>query len=565
MIRVADYIADFVYNQGVKEVFMLPGGGSIYLDDGIACHEHLWHVSVRNEATAPMMAEAYARLTQNLGVVYLTTGPGGANAVSGLAEAWVDSAPILVISGQVERCHTTHNAKLRGFRTFGIQELNIIDIVDSLTKYAVMINEPESIRYHLEKAVCLAKSGRPGPVWLDIPLDVQSAMVDVEHLRGYRPRRARVKTGDLDSQVDNMLSLLRQSKRPLIIAGQGIRNSQCIDEFKELVKVLDVPVVFSRLGQDIMPFSDRNVFGHGGATKGMRFTGHIMEKSDLVWSLGSRLAVAFVGPKLDALNEEAKVVAVDIDTAELCKPGVGIDLAVHADVKICIEKLLDRLAELEMPDYGDWLAECQALKDRYPLVTSDQEKNPIDLYYFVSRLDALSGSRDIFVSDAGSSYFVTGQVLRFEKGQREITSGAFASMGLSVPLAIGCSVADRDARVLAITGDGSLELNVQELKTMSYYDLNIKLFVINNGGYASIRNTQDALFDGRYIGSDQIGCNEMLDFRKVADAFDLPYSKIQRYEEIDDKISEIIKRPGPVLVEIVCDSNQKIIEPVHAI
>lgn len=557
MVRVADYIADFVYRQGVTHVFMLSGGGSLYLDDGIACHKKLKHVCARNEATAPMMAEAYARLTGNLGVVYVTTGPGGANAVSGVAEAWVDSAPILVISGQVQRDQTTHNAKIENLRTFGIQELNIIKIVDSITKYAVMVNDPGSIRYHLEKAVHYARSGRPGPVWLDIPLDVQAAMVDEREMKGYAPEgQPSVPVG---AYVEDIFKLFRAAQRPLIIAGQGVRIAGAVREFKELVERLGVPVIFSRLGQDILPFSHKNNFGHGGM-KGSRFTGLIMKQSDCILSLGSRLAVPFLGVNLDAFSRDAKVIMVDIDEAELKKPGVKVHRAIRADAGDIIKGLLNRIERSSLPDYSGWRTRCAEYKEKHPLITPANKQNPIDLYYFVSRLDALAGENNIFVSDAGSSYYVTGQALTFEKNQREITSGAFASMGLAIPLAIGCSTARGDAQILAVTGDGSLELNIQELKTMSVYRTNIKLFVINNGGYVSIRNSQDALCGGRYINSDQAGCEATLDFQKIAAAFDLPYFKIDRYEEVDEKIQEIISQSGPAFIEVICDNNQKILE-----
>lgn len=551
-VRVADYIANFIYEQGVKDVFMLTGGGSIYLDDGIVCHPHLNHICCRNEATAPMMAEAYARLTGNLGVAYVTTGPGGANAVTGVVEAWVDSAPILVISGQVQRDLTTYNVGIKGLRTFGTQELNIIKIVDSITKYAAMVNDPYEVRYHLEKAVYLAKSGRPGPVWLDIPLDVQAAIIYEDDLRGYKPwtykRRA-------DTHIAEVLHLLLDAKRPLIIAGQGIRIAGVIDKFKELVERLNIPVVFSRLGQDILPLSHLNNLGHGG-TKGTRLATWAMSKADLILSLGSRLAVPFIG---DGFSDTAKIIMVDVDEQELLKPSLLIDLPIWADVGLFIEDLLISLADTILPNTSDWMVSCWIYSDKYPMIL--EQRNPIDLYYFISRLDAFAEETHIFVSDAGSANFVTGQVLHFEKGQREITSGAFASMGLAIPLAIGCAAANKDAQILAITGNGSLELNIQELKTMSYYNMNIKLFVINNGGYASIRNTQDELFGGRYIGSDQMGSGEMLDFQKIADAFDLPYFNIQRYEEVDDKILEIIVQDGPAFIEVMCDNNQKIIEP----
>ncbi|MFH1996218.1 MAG: thiamine pyrophosphate-binding protein [Candidatus Omnitrophota bacterium] len=561
MIRLADYVADFIYDHGVRCVFMLTGGGSIYLDDGLACHKGLKHICVRSEATAPMMAEAYARLLNKLGVAYVTTGPGGANAVSGVAEAWVDSAPILIVSGQVRRDQTTYNAKIDGLRTLGVQELNIVRVVESITKYAVMVNDPAQIRYHLEKAVWLATTGRPGPVWVDIPLDIQAAMIEEKKLKGFVPEERVDDRVEMDSKIDDVIDLLKSAKRPLVIAGQGVRIDNVVDDFVRLVESLKIPVVFSRLGQDLLPFSHRNNFGHGGM-KGCRLSNLILKESDLIIGLGSRLAIPFICPDRKLVAEDAKVIMVDIDQSELKKPGIEIHLPILKSVREFIEELSRRINKEALPEYLPWLETCGNYKKRYSFRESEYKRNPIDLYYFISRLDDLSEEGDVFVSDAGSSYYATGQVLRFEKKQREITSGAFASMGLAVPLAIGCAAADSDKRVLAITGDGSLELNIQELKTLSYHKMNIKVFVINNGGYASIRNTQEDLFDGRYIGSDQFGSNELLDFKKVAAVFDLPYFLIQKYEETDEKIREVISRKGPAFVEVVCDNSQKIIDPL---
>lgn len=563
MIRVADYIADFLYRNGAEDVFMLAGGGSIYLDDAIACHEKLKHVAVRNEATAPMMAEAYARLSQGIGGVIVTTGPGGMNAASGLVEAWVDSAPIIVISGQVPRNQASYSANVKGLRSFGIQELNIVEVVKSITKYADMVSEPDEIRYHLEKALYLAKSGRPGPVWLDIPLDVQSAMVDEDKLKEFFPPEEPPPPSDLDSKIDQIIELLKKSERPLVIGGHGIRIAGVIDKFEKLLQQLNLPVIFSRLGQDILPYSHKNNFGQGGMY-GSKFSGKIMKESDLVIALGSRLAVPFIGREFDAFADDAKIVMVDLDKAELEKPTLDIHLPIRADLKHVVPRLLDRSREVSLPDYGDWIATCTDYKEKNPIITKEMERNPIDLYYFVSRLDALSQEGDIFVSDSGSSYYATGQALKFERGQREITSGAYASMGLTIPLAIGCSTRDRNARILAITGDGSLESNLQELKTMSYYKMNIKLFIINNGGYLSIRDHQDKLFDGRHINSVQGEDDELLDFKKIADAFNLPYFNIQRYEELDDKIKEVLDKEGPVFVEVMCDNKQNIVKSSDA-
>ena len=319
MIRVADYIADFIYKQGVKDVFMLSGGGSIYLDDGIACHDKLNHIEVHHEATAPMMAEAYARLNGNLGVVYVTTGPGGANAISGLVEAWVDSAPILIISGQVQKEYTTYNEGLEKFRTFGTQELNIIEIVKSITKYSAVVNNPNEIKFHLEKAVYCAKNGRPGPVWLDIPLDVQSAYVYENTLISYNSGNRVIISNILSSTITiPIFKLLIESKKPIIIAGNGVRLSKYEKEFKQLIETLNIPVIFSRLGQDLLPYSHNNNFGHAGS-KGNKLSNCIIKESDLIIVFGSRLSVPFIQDNLDIFNGKTKLVVIDIDQAELMK------------------------------------------------------------------------------------------------------------------------------------------------------------------------------------------------------------------------------------------------------
>lgn len=561
-VRVADFIANFLVAQGIKDIFVLTGFGAMYLNDAIATSPKLKYYCVRNEATSPMMAEAYARIKKSLGAVCLTSGPGSTNAIPGLAEAWVDSAPILILSGQVTKKHTTYYSNTPGLRTFGTAEINIVPIVRPLTKYAQMIINPNSIRYHLERAVYLAINGRPGPVWLDIPQDIQYAMVDPQRLKGYTaPNKIRLNT-ELSAEIQKVIRLLKNSKQPLLVVGQGVKQAEATDEFYRLLSLLKTPVIFSRLGLDILPYSHPMNMGLGGI-KGTKYCAGIMNKADLIIALGARLAIPFVGSNLDAFNKKARIVAVDIEQAELKKPGIKINVPVNADVFSFIKTLNQKITESRLPDYSDWLRFCQKLKFENPLIVPKMKKNPIDLYYFMSRLDACSDSNHIFITDAGSNYYVGGQVFRFEKGQKEVTSATFAAMGLSVPLAIGAAIAKKNAQILAVTGDGSLELNVQELKTMSFYNLDIKLFVINNGGYVSMRNWQDKFFKGRRIGSDKTTGVPVLNLKRVAAAFDLKYEKIVRVEEIDSKLNNIMKRKGPLFVEVFCDNNQNIIEPIR--
>ena len=553
-MRVSDYIAEFLYSKGVDRVFMQVGGGSIYLDDGIACHPHIKEIGVRNEATAPMMAEAYARLKGGIGAVYVTTGPGGTNAVTGVAEAWVDSAPIIIISGQVEKKFTTYQSGIVGVRTLGCQELDIIEIVKPITKYATMVKYPNSIKWHLEKAYHMATTGRPGPVWLDIPLDIQSSVINPDDLDSFASKYS---PPSIDDEIINqVVHMLQNSKRPLVIIGQGVRQGKAIDNLKSFINFFKVPVISSRLGQDILSYNCDYYCGHGG-TKGSEATSEIMKEADLVISLGSRLSTSFIGTKADAFNKGANIVSVDIERAELLKTGVHIDVPIHGDVKDFLLKFNSQLESIEKPDFSEWTSRCIEKKKNKSMIYNNDGSNPIDLYHFISRIDELSNSKQVLVSDAGSSYFVCGQSLSFNNIKREITSGAFASMGLSIPLAIGCC-ASSDVQVIAITGDGSLETNIQELKTLSTYDFDAKIFVINNGGYASIRNTQDRLLDGRYIGSDQATNNEILDFSKVADTFDIKYYLIDDYNDIENIFKEVVSFKGPALIEVVCDCNQKI-------
>ena len=558
MFRVADYIAQFLQERGIEDIFMLTGYGSMYMNDAIEL-SGIRHYAARNEAAAPMMAEAYARVKGSVGAVCVTAGPGATNAVPGLAEAFVDAAPIIVLSGQVERNHTTYQANLPGLRTFGTAEINIIPIVEPLTKYAAFIDDPLSIRYHLEKAFYLATSGRPGPVWLDVPLDVQQAPIDPYRLEGFSPPPEPSLKTNLDEAADAIVTLLSEAERPLVVCGQGVRQAGAIPEFQALVEHLNVPVLFSRLGQDILSHSHPYIFGQAGI-KGSRYCKQMMNQADLVIALGCRLAVQFVGHNFEAFSPDAKIVAVDIEEAELKKPGLSIDLPVHSDVKPFLEKFNQKCADQAHPDWGSWLEHCRHLVKTHPMLLPEQHRNPIDLYYFMSRLDALSGSNHVLVTDAGSNYYTGGQVWRFENGQREVTSGTNAAMGLSIPLAIGASVANSEGQVLAVTGDGSLELNIQELKTISHYGFNLKLFVINNGGYVSMRKWQDTFFEGRRIDTAEATGVGTLNLERIAQAFDLNYVLIDKYEEVDEKLTEIMADTDPLFVEVVTDDRQVIVE-----
>lgn len=549
-VKVSDYIANYIANMGVENVFMLSGTGSVHLDDAFAFQTGMNHICARHEAAAVYMAEAAAKLTGKIGVVIATTGPGGTNAISGIVEAWVDSVPVLVISGQVNTSQIS-----KGVRSFGVQGFNIIENVEHLSKYAFQIRDPYSIKYHLEKAIYYATSGRPGPVWLDIPFDVQATIINSNKLEGFiaeeKPKN------DIQEEINNVKEIIRNAEKPLIVFGQGIRSSGAISEFEIFLKKYQIPSICSRMSLDILPFENPYFFGMGGM-RGHKAPAILMQEADAIIILSSSFTHAYAGDAYDSYNQNAKVVMINIDTSESTKPGLKVDVNINMNVRDFLIEL--NKSEIERT-YPAWLERCRLLHRQLPSVDGSLAKNPINSYYFVECLNRVSKENHIFVNDAGSSNYICSQALKLKKGQRELTSGAFYSMGIALPLAIGASATDKDAQVIAITGDGSIELNIQELRTLSQNNCDVKLFIINNGGYASIRKSQDEIIGGGRYTDDE----EVLNFRNVATAFELDFEILENYKNLEIDLKRILNKKGPVLIEVVCDSQQEIIEPFEMV
>lgn len=545
MIRVADYIAKYIELQEIKHVFMLSGGGSIYLDDGIAKNENIIPVLVRHEAVAPMAAKAYSQLTKKPGIVFVTTGPGGTNAISGLVECWVDSIPVIIISGQVEKNNSTfiYGSK---YKSLGTQDLNILDIVKPITKATYFVDNPNNIKSILDKAFFTALSGRQGPVWIDIPLDIQKSEIDETSLSNTDICN---NIYDIQLNFQYILNEIINAKNPIIVVGQGVKTSNMEKELEVLINKLKIPVIFSRLGQDSISHFNDYVVGHGGI-KCHSNVNKFLKESDLILSLGSSLAYPFIS---NYQSNNCKIIMVDIDETSFDKPHLKNVTKVYCNLNRFIPEFLLYLDNInfKIEDNEDLVEYIKSFKS----FDFNKNTNPLDLYDFIYRLNLLSNSNHIFVSDAGSSYYITGQLLTFDKGQKEITSGTFASMGNALGLSIGAAFVDSKKQILTVVGDGSIEQNIQELKTISEYNLNIKIFVINNGGYVSIRNTQDAVCGGRHIGSD----NKVLDFSNIAIAFDLSYYLINDYNCVNNDIKSIMRSSDPMLIEVICNPNQKIL------
>ena len=559
-MRVVDYIAGFVHGIGVRDVFMVSGGGMMFLSDGLAVHPGLKVVCNHHEQASAMAAVSYAKYNGHFGVCYVTTGCGGTNAVTGLLNAWQDSTPCMFISGQSKRKETVRNSGLR-LRQFGVQEADIIPIVESITKYAVMVNDPNDIAYHLQKAYHLATTGRPGPVWIDVPLDVQGAQIDEKALRPFSPDELppAFATDPRPDEINRLKEWLGSAQRPVIVAGQGIRLGRALGAFRAFVESSGIPVVASRLGIDCLP-SDHPLFIGRIGNKGDRAGNLAVQNADLVIALGSRLSVSSTGHEYDKFAREAKIAVIDIDPEEHRKNTVRIDLFINADAGRFLEKLADTGA---LP-VGAWAGRCREWKRKYPVCLPEyaEEAGGVNLYYFIDQLSRKMRPDAVVVSDAGSAFYVTSQGIQLKDGQRYVTSGGQAEMGYTVPAAIGVSVARGGGDVIGITGDGSFQMNIQELQTILHYNLPVKLFVWNNDGYLSIRATQTKFFEGRFIGTDSRSGVSFPDLEKIAAAYGMRYFKAPDSRTLGDVIEQVLEHSGAALCEVICLPNQEIIPSI---
>jgi acetolactate synthase-1/2/3 large subunit len=561
MTTVSDYIFKFVESQGVKDVFLFTGGGAMFLDDALYRNKKLNKVCLHHEQAVAMAAVAYSKYTRNLGVAVVTTGCGVTNTLTGLLDAYQDSVPCLFISGQVKLSETVTNSNL-ALRQFGVQEVDVVPLVKNLTKYAIMVTEPHAIAYHLEKAVYLAKSGRPAPVWLDIPMNVQGAEIDEKELIHFYAEFMPVsKEAPTEAEISKVRELLLKASRPIVIAGQGIALSGATKEFERFIEHENIPFVVSGLGLGVLPTNHPLFVGRIG-NKGDRAGNFAMQNSDLVIAIGSRLSVSSLGQNYEAFAREAKVVVIDIDPTEHQKKTIRIDLFINADAKKFFEQYKTR-GWFQFSQ--KWVGKCQEWKAKWATFKPEYAKEKkINLYHFVNTLSEIMPKDAVVVSDAGSAFFVPHQALQLKRGQRYIPTGGQLDMGFTLPASIGASIAKR-GEVIGITGDGSFQLNIQELQSIVHYKLPIKLFVWNNNGYLTIRNTQKRFFEGRFIGTD---CSCGISFpsvRKIANAYGIRYFKLQDSRNLKRDMKKVLDYQGAVVCEVMCNPNQQIVPCVVSV
>jgi acetolactate synthase-1/2/3 large subunit len=563
-MKLSDYIVGQLADWGVRHIFLVTGGGAMHLNDSIGKEPRIQYICNHHEQASAMAAEAYARISGESGVVNVTTGPGGINALNGVFGAWTDSIPMLVVSGQVKRETCMRAQHITGLRQLGDQEVDIIAMVENITKYSVLIDDPLSIRYHLERAWHVAQSGRPGPCWLDIPVDVQAASIDPASLRGYDPAKdeaAQGKVGGDPSQLNAdclaVLDRIRNAKRPVILAGTGVRSADAVAEFDKLFHQLGVPVT-TAWTHDLIASDDPLYCGRPG-TIGDRAGNFTVQNADLLLVLGSRLNIRQISYNWKSFAPRAFKIQVDIDAAEFHKPTLPPDLAIHCDLKRFLQGLLRQCgADNYRPGtHAPWLAWCRERVQRYPVVQDRQRQPgpPLNPYFFVEQLSTKLADDDVIVCGNATSCIVPFQTMRLRKHQRLISNSGSASMGYDLPAAIGAAFARPGKRVICLAGDGSIQMNIQELQTVVYHHLPLKIFVLNNSGYLSMRMTQSGFF-GRLTGESASSGVSLPDMVKVACAYGIPSIRIDRQSQLA-QIDLALAADGPALIDVVLDPNQE--------
>jgi len=556
-MRVADYIFKTLANHEIRHVFMVVGGGAMHLNDAIGKEKRLQYICNHHEQACAIAAEGYSRTSGKLSVVVVTSGPGGTNAMTGVIGQWLDSVPVLYLSGQVKFETTIESCSELGLRQLGDQEINIIDIVRPVTKYAAMLTEPKDVRKELEKAIHIATTGRPGPVWIDIPLNVQGALVAEGTLEPFAPivKPTWLVGKRLDNKVSEVVNALKSTKRPVFIAGHGIRIAGSQKLFLSLVEKLGIPVVTTFNGFDLMPTGHPLFIGRIG-TIGDRAGNFAIQNADLLLSVGTRNNIRQVSYFWQAFARAANKIVVDIDEAELNKPTIKPDIAVHADAGDFLRVMYKQADFEKLPQFEAWLKWCRARREKYPAVLLEysQENDKINPYYFMKILTEQINNNTIVVAGNGSACVVMFQAGIVKKNQRVIWNSGCASMGYDLPAAIGACFAS-GRKVVCIAGDGSLQMNIQELQTVVHHKLPLKIFVLNNQGYSSICQTQDSFFGGHRVGCDRPSGVSLPEFTKVAAAYGLHTMKITSHKGIEKKIKQALDYEGPLLCEIVLTSN----------
>jgi acetolactate synthase-1/2/3 large subunit len=549
-VKLSDYVINYLESIGIRHVFMVPGGGAMHLNDSLGQSRSINWVCNLHEQASAMAAETYAKATGNLGVALFTTGPGGTNAITGVAGAWLDSTPCMFISGQVKRPDLKGAT---GVRQMGVQEVDIISAVQAMTKYAVLVTDPASIRYHLEKAVYLARSGRPGPVWIDIPLDVQAATVDEGGLRQFRPPHEKATLPrEFPSKLAEVVAMLGCAERPVILAGNGVRLAGAQESFRALARQLKVPILLTWLAIDLFGHDEENVIGKPGtvAPRGVNFA---LQNADFLLVIGARLDFTITGYAPERLARGAKKIMVDIDPAEIAKFSAYLDVDFCCDAGEFITALAQATAASPQPQRRDWHQRCSEWKRRYPVVLPEHTVNEglVSTYHLADCIsDLVPAEVPIVSGSSGAGIEIFQHALRLKRGQRLFHTTALGAMGYGLPAAIGACLGSGGCETILVDGDGGFQLNIQELATIQRLNLPIKIFILNNDGYSSIRTSQQRWF-GRQTGADSRSGLTLPDIGPIAAAYGLRAERIANQRDLSLQLERILSVSGPVVCDVV--------------
>lgn len=553
-MKVSDYIVSFLENLGVGHVFMLPGGMAMHINDSIGYSKKIKPVWMLHEQACTFAAESYARITNKLGVACTTCGPAATNTLTGVACAWIESTPLLVITGQVKRADIAQDPNLR---QLGVQEVRIVDIAKPITKYCVQVNDPLQIRYELEKAVYLAHEGRPGPVLLDIPVDVQACRVEPEELENFTPVNNQYECSD--DVIEQVVSLLNEAKRPVFYVGAGVTMANARESFCKLAERLNIPVLCHWNGMDIMENEHPLYMGRPGAV-GQRAANFVLQNADVLITIGTRLALLQTGFNFAGYAKNAKHVMVDIDQAELDKPTLHPNMKIRCDAGSFINKLSNN-DNLRCNDYSEWIKICKDWNKKYTSLNPDWLKNStyINSYYLMDAISEQMSADDVYVGGrAGTCVDAAIQAFKVKKGQRVFVTKGLSSMGNGLPAAIGGAYAT-GKKIVCVNGDGGFVMNIQELEVIRRDNLPIKIFILDNQGYSTVRNTQTNVFDKHYVGCAPDNGLTVGNIKRVAEAYDIKTFEIRNYDNMKTIISEALSYSGPVLVNVWVDPDQPIV------
>ena len=556
MIKVSDYIFQhLVSRHGVRHCFLVTGGGAMHLNDSVGHTKGLTYICNHHEQASAIAAEGYYRTCGQLCVTNVTTGPGGTNAVTGVLGQYLDSIPALYISGQIKTATYKHTYPYLNLRQLGDQEADIVSIVSPITKYAKTIYNPLDIKYELDKAIAIALDGRPGPVWLDIPLDVQGALVDETGLKEFDPAEIidPVKHTLVDEQIRRLMERISAAQSPVIYVGGGVRLAKREKEFVALAEKLNIPVVTAISGSDIIWHDHPLCYGKPGIC-GDRLGNIMVQNADLLIIMGTRLSIRQVSYAYDLLAPKAYKVMIDIDLAEMQKPTLSIDMPIHADLAEAIDKML---AEAEkhpaMPDFKEWRDWGRAIQDKIPTLADDnpEVEGYASSYTFARELFSWLGDGDVVVTGNGTAYTSTFQAMQVNKGTRVFANQGCAAMGYDLPAAIGAVTANTHGKTILVTGDGSIQMNIQELQTLVTYKMPLKIFVLENEGYLAIKTTQKSFFNGRFTGSNPTSGVICPNLGKIAAAYGIPYVSIsENGQALSDTIRQTLDSDGPMICEV---------------